>query len=513
MHPPLPGGPAPSVADRTYGRRSTPTTRRNVDEAIRWTRALAALDPYWIEEPTSPDDVLGHAAIHRAVAPSSSATAPARHPPRPASPPPCARSPSRATPSPGGTYRAADPGTRKRTGGMSDFTGLTALVAGGASGIGRATAGLLAERGARAAVLDLHPSPVAKPLLGLRADVTDDASVRAAVTEAAEALGGLDILVTTPGSAPRAPSRTTTTPVAARLRRQRPRHGPHRPPAVPVPHRPRPPAVPAPCRRCPSGHRGRRQRLLRRGHRWPAAALPVAAPPRGAVHSLTLAIAADHVREGIRVNCVNPGTADAPGSAGCWTRPRTRPPNAPPRRPAGPPDGWSPPPKSPAPSPTGPAPCPGPPPAPPSPSAAARRACARGRRRTGDPLGQRRRGHSPGLRRRCLGNLYTPVSDEQAHAAVQAAWQRSIRYVDTAPHYGLGLSERRLGAALRAYDRAHWTVSTKVGRRLEPADAAGDDLAEGFAAPAAHRRVWDFTADGIRRTLEASLARLGLDRV
>ncbi|MGW7792079.1 aldo/keto reductase [Streptomyces tricolor] len=112
-----------------------------------------------------------------------------------------------------------------------------------------------------------------------------------------------------------------------------------------------------------------------------------------------------------------------------------------------------------------------------------------------------------------LGNLYTPVSDEQAHAAVRAAWQRGIRYVDTAPHYGLGLSERRLGAALRAYDRAHWTVSTKVGRRLEPADAVGDDLAEGFAVPAAHRRVWDFTADGIRRTLEASLARLGLDRV
>ncbi|MFF7356608.1 MULTISPECIES: aldo/keto reductase [Streptomyces] len=112
-----------------------------------------------------------------------------------------------------------------------------------------------------------------------------------------------------------------------------------------------------------------------------------------------------------------------------------------------------------------------------------------------------------------LGNLYTPLDDEQAHDAVRAAWQRGIRYFDTAPHYGLGLSERRLGAALRGYDRAGYTVSTKVGRRLDPADGTGDDLAHGFAVPATHRRVRDFSADGVRRTLEASLTRLGLDRV
>ncbi|MGW1005686.1 aldo/keto reductase [Streptomyces sp. NPDC002520] len=112
-----------------------------------------------------------------------------------------------------------------------------------------------------------------------------------------------------------------------------------------------------------------------------------------------------------------------------------------------------------------------------------------------------------------IGNLYTPVSEEQAHEAVRAAWERGIRYFDTAPHYGLGLSERRLGAALREYDRATYTLSTKVGRRLEPADGTGDDLASGFAVPATQRRVWDFSADGIRRTLEASLDRLGLDRV
>ncbi|WP_411147613.1 aldo/keto reductase [Streptomyces sp. A30] len=112
-----------------------------------------------------------------------------------------------------------------------------------------------------------------------------------------------------------------------------------------------------------------------------------------------------------------------------------------------------------------------------------------------------------------IGNLFTEVGEEQAHEAVTAARQRGIRYFDTAPHYGIGLSESRLGAALREHPRDQYTISTKVGRRLEPTTATGDDLANGFAVPATHRRVWDFTADGVRRTLEASLERLGLDRV
>ena len=113
-----------------------------------------------------------------------------------------------------------------------------------------------------------------------------------------------------------------------------------------------------------------------------------------------------------------------------------------------------------------------------------------------------------------LGNLFTEVADEQAHLAVDTAWQQGIRYFDTAPHYGIGLSERRLGAALRDRPRAEYTISTKVGRRLEPVETVlGDDLANGFAVPATLRRVWDFSADGIRRTLDASLERLGLDRV
>ncbi|MGY6019733.1 aldo/keto reductase [Streptomyces spinosirectus] len=112
-----------------------------------------------------------------------------------------------------------------------------------------------------------------------------------------------------------------------------------------------------------------------------------------------------------------------------------------------------------------------------------------------------------------IGNLYTAVSDEQAHEAIDAAWAAGVRYFDTAPHYGIGLSERRLGAVLSAHPRTEYTISTKVGRRLEPRDGGGDDLANGFAVPATHRRVWDFSADGVRRSLEESLTRLGLDRV
>ncbi|MFJ2827924.1 aldo/keto reductase [Streptomyces sp. NPDC087263] len=114
-----------------------------------------------------------------------------------------------------------------------------------------------------------------------------------------------------------------------------------------------------------------------------------------------------------------------------------------------------------------------------------------------------------------IGNLFTAVSDEQAYEAVDAAWSGGIRYFDTAPHYGIGLAERRLGAALRDRPRAEYTVSTKVGRLLEPTDgdAGGDDLDNGFAVPATHHRVWDFSADGVRRSLDASLERLGLDHV
>jgi D-threo-aldose 1-dehydrogenase len=113
-----------------------------------------------------------------------------------------------------------------------------------------------------------------------------------------------------------------------------------------------------------------------------------------------------------------------------------------------------------------------------------------------------------------LGNLFHPISDEQAARAVDAAWSAGIRYFDTAPHYGLGLSERRLGAALAGRPRARTVVSTKVGCVLEPSpQTAGRNDDEGFAVPASYRRVWDFSADGVRRSLDASLERLGMDRV
>ncbi|MED7948788.1 aldo/keto reductase [Streptomyces sp. BE20] len=113
-----------------------------------------------------------------------------------------------------------------------------------------------------------------------------------------------------------------------------------------------------------------------------------------------------------------------------------------------------------------------------------------------------------------LGNLFTPVGDEEANAALAAAWTAGIRSFDTAPHYGLGLSERRLGRFLQEHPRDGFHLSTKVGRILEPVEpVSGSDAANGFAVPATHTRRWDFTADGIRRSLEESLTRLGVDRV
>lgn len=111
-----------------------------------------------------------------------------------------------------------------------------------------------------------------------------------------------------------------------------------------------------------------------------------------------------------------------------------------------------------------------------------------------------------------IGNLYREISDEEAFGAVEAAWQAGVRYFDTAPHYGLGLSERRLGVALSGRPRDEYVISTKVGRLLEPFDGEGLDD-EGFAVPRHFRRVWDFSADGVRRSIESSLERLGTDRV
>lgn len=114
-----------------------------------------------------------------------------------------------------------------------------------------------------------------------------------------------------------------------------------------------------------------------------------------------------------------------------------------------------------------------------------------------------------------VGNLYREVSDDDARAVLEAAWDAGIRYYDTAPHYGLGLSERRLGAFLAERPRQEWVLSTKVGRLLvpNPAGAGTLDLAHDFAVPATLRREWDFSPSGIRRSVEESLQRLGVDRI
>jgi D-threo-aldose 1-dehydrogenase len=113
-----------------------------------------------------------------------------------------------------------------------------------------------------------------------------------------------------------------------------------------------------------------------------------------------------------------------------------------------------------------------------------------------------------------LGNLYQARTDAEAEAILAAAWETGVRHFDTAPHYGLGLSERRLGAFLRGKTRAEFTVSTKVGRLLVPSPETADRPDdEGFAVPADRRQVWDFSAAGVRASLDASRERLGLDRI
>jgi D-threo-aldose 1-dehydrogenase len=111
-----------------------------------------------------------------------------------------------------------------------------------------------------------------------------------------------------------------------------------------------------------------------------------------------------------------------------------------------------------------------------------------------------------------FGNLYEVMTDEACQAVVDAAWEAGVRSFDTAPHYGIGLAERRLGTALAGRPRDDVTVSTKVGRVLVPTPERAGELDEhGFVTPALYRREWDFSRDGILRSIDESLTRLGLD--
>ncbi len=108
-----------------------------------------------------------------------------------------------------------------------------------------------------------------------------------------------------------------------------------------------------------------------------------------------------------------------------------------------------------------------------------------------------------------IGGWPSKISEEDAVATVEAAWQAGIRYFDTAPLYGHGLSERRLGKALATKERSSFSLSTKVGRLLVPGDPAGSQF-EGVPSLVPE---FDFSADGIRRSLEESRQRLAMDRV
>ena len=108
-----------------------------------------------------------------------------------------------------------------------------------------------------------------------------------------------------------------------------------------------------------------------------------------------------------------------------------------------------------------------------------------------------------------LGNLYHTVSDEEASNILTTAWANGFRYFDTAPHYGQGLSERRVGDALRT--SSDYVLSTKVGRLLRPVGYAAER--HGFVSPMPFDIEYDYSYDGVMRSFEDSLQRLGLDRI
>ncbi|MDP9988888.1 SDR family oxidoreductase [Arthrobacter sp. FW306-05-C] len=179
-----------------------------------------------------------------------------------------------------------------------EFAGIKAIVTGGASGIGAATAKLLQERGAEVAVLDLNPDHAPAGVKAIHCDVSDDASVRRAIEEAAEQLGGIDVVANNAGVGAQGTiedndddewHRVFDINVLGMARVSR----------AALPHLRR------------SSHAA----IVNTCSVAATAGLPQRAlysATKGAVLSLTLAMAADHLQEGIRVNCVNPGTADTP---------------------------------------------------------------------------------------------------------------------------------------------------------------------------------------------------------
>jgi D-threo-aldose 1-dehydrogenase len=112
-----------------------------------------------------------------------------------------------------------------------------------------------------------------------------------------------------------------------------------------------------------------------------------------------------------------------------------------------------------------------------------------------------------------LGDLFERLDEGQAIGTVEAAHRAGMNLFDTSPHYGNGLSELRFGAALRRFPRGSYVLSTKVGRRMNPHMPGGSVGGPGFAGGVPHASVVDYSYDGIMRSFEQSLLRLGLDRI
>lgn len=109
-----------------------------------------------------------------------------------------------------------------------------------------------------------------------------------------------------------------------------------------------------------------------------------------------------------------------------------------------------------------------------------------------------------------LGNMFRDIPEEEARDTVEAAWEAGIRYFDTAPFYGAGLAEKRLGATLGEKPRDEFVLSTKVGRYISEETEEKEGL---FADGRGNKVVTDYTAEATRKSLEQSMQRLGTDRI